>query len=158
MTEQTQPPKSRGRPPKGMTKAEMQTSRVAIEQPREDKNDPPRPRRVAMQARKKLEFIQQDPNYYYRWIQNRDGKLQMAKEAWYGPVKDDKGQEIFRQSGPYPLHLMRLPMKYRLEDEAEKQERVIETIKHESKLKQDEYIPDGRSHVVQKDGDFDPLL
>ncbi len=151
-------PKRRGRPPKGMTKAEMEMSRVQVEQPRETKNDPQRPRRIAMQARKKLDFLHQEPNFYYRWMQDRDGRIDQAKEAGYEFVKDDNGQEIKRQSGPHPLYLMRLPMKWRIEDEAAKQAKVIETIKHESKLKEDEYIPEGHSHVVQKDGDFDPLL
>lgn len=158
MTERKTPGARRGRPPKGMTPAEVEMSRAPVETPREDKNKPVRAKRIGMQQRKKLDYIYQDSKYYYRWMQDRDGRIQHAREAGYEFVTDENGQEIQRRSGPYSLHLMRLPIQYRIEDEKAKQAKVIETIKHESKLKEDEYIPDGQKHVVQKNGDFDPFL
>ncbi len=149
----------RGRPTNTMTAAEIATARVQTTPAREDKNEPDRPVRVPMSAGKRLEYTQLDPDYYYRWMSDKDGRLDQAKQAGYSFAVNEQDQQIMRQSGPNRLFLMKLPMKYRIEDEAAKQARVVETLKKENQLANDEYLPEGRKHALQREADdYDPLM
>ena len=158
MTDQTQPRK-RGRPKNTMTRTEIETSRFDVQPDREDKNDPVRPVRVPMSVGKRLDQTGLDPNFYYRWMNDRDGRLEQAKQAGYDFATDEQNQHITRTSGPNRLHLMKLPMKYRLQDEALKQSKVVKTLQKENELAPDEYLPDGRHHALQREADdYDPLM
>ena len=150
---------TRGRPTNTMTAAEIATARVETQPAREDKNNPVRPVRVPMAAGKRLEYSNLDPNYYYRWMSDKDGRLEQAKQAAYEFALDEKGEHIIRHSGPNRLILMKLPMEYRLEDEKLKQQRVVETLQKENQLAPDEYLPEGRKHALQREADdYDPLM
>lgn len=118
--------------------------------------------RIPMSATMALGNVTQEENFYYRWLQNKDGRLEQARQAGYEPVMKD-GQAIVRNKGAFPMHLMRLPMKYRQQDLDRKAQEVNNTLIEKNKLASDEYIPgqkDGtRSHVLERDrsADFDPL-
>ena len=136
---------------KATTKAEQAHERVQEE-------------RIPMGATFKLGGVTQDPNYFYYWIKNMDGRLAQARQAAYEDVVDEvTGNPIIREGGKYPMHLMRLPMKYRLQDLERKNRLILGNIKEQSKVNEGEYIPgeqDGsRSHVLERDeDDFDPLV
>ena len=120
-----------------------------------------RPRRISMSEGFKLdvpEWCKADKDFYYRWIADRDGRVQRAKQAAYEPVKDpDTGENIvvFHNVN---MHLMKLPAEFRVEDVALKNKKIVDTLKAEQKLKDGEYIPDGRKAPLQRDSDLlDPL-
>lgn len=122
---------------------------------REQERKPVRPPRVQMSGGTRLHYHHKDPNYHYAWIQDRDGKLDQAIQAYYEFVQED-GQKVTRASGPYPLFLMQLENKYWKEDEKLKYDKTCDSLKDEQALGPGEYLPDGRNHALEKD-DYDPL-
>lgn len=109
-----------------------------------------RPTRVPMSNAKKLdvpEHLLDRENFYYRWLQNKESRISQAEAAGYEHVKDEQGNSYTRQSGPYSMHLMKLPIKYRREDEALKKQRVLATMEEEARIGHNEYAPasDGRA-------------
>jgi len=102
------------------------------------------PTRIPMGNAKKLEVPEslKEEGYYYRWFQNREGRISQAKAALYEEVTDEQGNPFTRQSGPFTMHLMRLPQKYRNEDNALKKKRVQATLEAEAQIGQNEYAPD----------------
>ncbi len=103
-----------------------------------------RPRRVSMSNMKKLDIPDnlKEDGFYYRWFQDRDGRLMQAKAAYYEHVVTEQGDNYTRPSGPYTLYLMRLPQEYRDEDNALKKQRVLDTLEAESSIGKGEYAPD----------------
>ena len=77
-----------------------------------------RPERISMSNMKKLDVPKHlmEDGFYYRFIQDRDGRLAQSKSAYYEHVVDEQGNNYCRQSGPYMLYFMRLPQKYRDQD------------------------------------------
>lgn len=126
---------------------------------REDKAHTPkgRPERIPMGSTAKLGYPAHKmvEDYQYRWFQNKEGRIDQAKQAWWEPVIDD-GQPVSRASGAFPMFLMRIEKKYWVEDQKLKHERVIATMQEEQKLNKDEYLPGDKHHVLQKDN-YDPL-
>ena len=120
-----------------------------------DERSPKRPPRVPMSAGKKLDYRNVEEGWHYRWVQDRDGRLDQAKAAYYEFVEED-GNKVVRQSGPHPLFLMRIEQRYYDEDQALKLQAARDRLKSEQTLDDGEYIPDGKSHVLEKD-DYDPL-
>ena len=106
-----------------------------------------RPERISMSNMKKLEIPEgiKEEGFYYRWFQDRDGRLNQAKAAYYQPVVDEQGNSYTRNSGPYTLHLMRLPQQYRDEDNQLKKQRVAATLEAEAHIGQGEYAPDSKT-------------
>ena len=152
-------PKRRGRPRANKTNEQIENSRVELETDRKEAaHAPKRPPRVSMGATLKLEFgeLTADKNYHYRVFSDRDGRIEQAKAAWYEHVKDHNGNNVVRHAGKYPQYLMRIEKKYWEEDQKLKQDQVSSKLREEQRLAADEYIPDGRHHVLQKD-DYDPL-
>lgn len=117
--------------------------------------------RVPMGSTLKLLHHGMDPNYHYRWMSAADGRLEQAQGAWYEFVLDENGDKKKRTKGASTLYLMRLPMKFHLEDQKLKEHRIIDTLNKEQVLQDGEYLPDDRKSVLQKDNaasdDFDPL-
>lgn len=105
-----------------------------------------RPTRVSMGNMKKLEVPAEllEEGFYHRFFQDREGRIAQAKAAYYEFVVDEQGNNYSRQSGPYTLYLMRLPQKYRDEDNALKRERVLATLDEEAQLGANEYAPDDK--------------
>mgnify|MGYP003677245687 CR=1 FL=1 len=116
-----------------------------------------RPERIPMGSTAKLGYPahKMDEGYQYRWFQNKEGRIDQAKQAWWEQVSDE-GKPVTRASGAYPMFLMRIEKKYWVEDQKLKHERVIATMNEEQKLSSDEYLPGDKHHVLQKD-DYDPL-
>ncbi len=158
MIEATQP-KKRGRPRADKTQAQADNSRVDLELDRtEQAHSAKRPPRVAMGASLKLGYHGEmdTENYHYRWVSDRDGRTQQALQAWYEHVKDHNGDNVVRHVGAYAQFLMRVEKKYWDEDQKLKQDKLAAKLQQEQKLKADEYLPDDRHHVLEKD-DYDPL-
>lgn len=124
------------------------------------KENQARPPRVTMSAGFKLEIpveFKNDEEYYYRWIADREGRVERARQAYYEHVKDARGNDIVVKH-EVDMYLMRLPMEYREEDIALKDSKVVDTLKAEQKLGNGEYIPEGNKAPLQRDSDLlDPL-
>ncbi len=108
-----------------------------------------RPARISMNNMKKLELppgVMVD-GYYYRWFQDKEGRISQAKAAYYETVTNEQGDGWIRQSGPFSMHLMRLKQEYRDEDNALKKKRVLATLEEEAAIGPGEYAPteDGRA-------------
>ena len=149
----------RGRPAAHLKQSDAENSRVDLELTRDDAaHSASRPPRVPMSATLKLEFpgLCDDPNYHYRVISDRDGRIEQAKQAWYEHVKDHSGNNAVRHAGLYAQYLMKIEKKYWNEDQKLKQDKVSGKLRAEQKLASDEYLPDGRHHALQKD-EYDPL-
>lgn len=103
-----------------------------------------RPKRISMNNMKKLEVPDSlmEAGYYYRWFQDRDGRVSQAHAAYYEHVVDEQGNNYSRQSGPYTMYLMRLRQEYRNEDNKLKKERVAATLESEAQIGHNEYAPD----------------
>lgn len=105
-----------------------------------------RPARISMGNMKKLDVPagMLEEGFYYRFFQDREGRIAQAKSAYYEFVVDEQGNNYSRQSGPYTLYLMRLPQEYRDEDNALKRKRVLATLDEEAQLGSNEYAPDDK--------------
>lgn len=141
-------------------KAKVQRGRTGVNLPpaMQDKNqvsatreaaahDAGRPRRISMSNMKKLDIPEgiMEKGYYYRWFQDKDGRIQQAKAAYYEHVTDEQGNNFTRNSGPYTLYLMRLRQEYRDEDNLLKRQRVAATLEAEAHIGAGEYAPDPRT-------------
>ena len=106
-----------------------------------------RPARISMNNMKKLEIpdSMMEDGYYYRWFQDKDGRISQAKAAYYEHVVDEQGTNFTRDSGPYTMHLMRLKQEYRDEDNALKRKRVADTMEKEAFIGEGEYAPDRKT-------------
>jgi hypothetical protein len=141
---------TRGRPRSGIKDDTAIAQGAELGNPR-DPNKSVRPPRVRMQQGENLSILGiklDNDNFYHRWFQEdptRPGRVDAAKAAYYEPVKDDEGNAIVRNSGAGKMHLMRIPLEYRLEDEAVKREQVKRTLGEQTKLGPNEYAPDKRS-------------
>lgn len=103
-----------------------------------------RPERISMNNMKKLEIPANliEEGFYYRWFQDRNGRISKAHAAYYEHVVDEQGNNLCCQSGPYMMYAMRLPQKYRDEDNKLKKERVAATLETEAQIGHNEYAPD----------------
>lgn len=103
-----------------------------------------RPTRISMNNMKKLGIPDSlmEKGYYYRWFQDRDGRINQAQAAYYEHVVDEQGNNYSRPSGPYSLYLMRLRQEYRDEDNVLKKKRVQATLEQEAQIGPNEYAPD----------------
>jgi len=103
-----------------------------------------RPKRVSMNNMKKLDVSEglMEDGYYYRWFQDRDGRIAQAQSAYYEFVTDEQGNNTTRQSGPYTMQFMRLRQEYRDEDLAAKKAAVKATLETEAGIGHNEYAPD----------------
>ena len=124
--------------------AAMQTDGLTSGSREETAHSAGRPARISMGNMKKLEVPSSllEDGYYHRWFQDRDGRISRAQAAFYEHVVDEQGNNYSRPSGPYSMHLMRLPMKYREEDLELKRKRVAATLESEAAIGADEYAPD----------------
>lgn len=106
-----------------------------------------RPGRISMSNMKKLEIPEslKEEGYYYRFFQDRDGRLAQAKAAYYEHVTDEQGNNFTRPSGPYTMYAMRLKQEYRDQDLALKKARVQATLEAEAGIGANEYAPDSKT-------------
>lgn len=150
----------RARPSNAVTASMADNSQVAMEVPREDKRKAKRPARVPMVAGVKLGIPNMDlENYHYAWIQDQKGQIESALAAWYEFHMVD-GQKYVRASGAFPLYAMKLARQYKEEDDELKHKQTLGTLQKQQILAPGEYVPgaeEGRTHVLEKDDDYDPL-
>lgn len=157
MTEETtqqEAPKAAAKKPAKKANSKTENNSRATEA----KKPANRPARVAMVAGAKLTIpsdFQNDDKNHYRWFADDAGRINQAEAAYYEKVADEKGNVIMRK-GPVDMYLMRLPMKYRIEDLELKKQAVKGKMIEEQKLGDGEYVPEGRKHAIQKE-DIDPL-
>lgn len=155
---------TRGRSTASLPPAQAMSDQGAGIQSREEKaHSPGRPERVSMNNSLKLDFPDghKEDGFYYRWFQDRNGRVNQAKAAYYEHVTDEAGNNLTRQSGPYTMYLMRLEEKYRDEDNRLKKKRVAATLEKEAAIGPGEYAPDqetgraegGKSAVSSKESD-----
>lgn len=97
-----------------------------------------RPKRTPIGRRNVLTVDKRDPNYYYRFVNDVDGRLQMFEEAGYEAVKEPTqvgdpragdasqlGSTVRKPVGDgKSAVLMRIPKEYYEEDQAAKEERL----------------------------------
>lgn len=127
--------------------------------PRKSDRPTQRPPRVRMTAGGKLFYPEhlKDDNYAYRWFEDKPGRLLQAEAAYWEPVLHEDGTQ-WMVPGPKNMYLKRIPKEYFEEDKKLKEQRIVNTMKEENKLGEDEYIPEGRSGAIQQDSDLhDPL-
>lgn len=123
--------------------------------------------RIPMSDTFVLGGISKEDGFYYRWVQDRDARVEQCLQGGYEGARNGTGQVIIRKKGAYPMVLMRIPNKYRKEDLAKKRERVNNELRSKNVVDRSgiapEYIPgeeDGtRKFVIERDrtADFDPL-
>jgi hypothetical protein len=103
-----------------------------------------RPPRVSMHNTLKLHIPSNlmEEDYYYRWFQDKDGRINQAKAAYYEHVVDEQGNNLTIQSGPYTMYAMKLRQQYRDEDNMLKKQRVAATLEAEAEIRPGEYAPD----------------
>lgn len=124
---------------------------------REDKahKSKKRPERVPMSAGNKLhipEHLKED-GYFYYWAIDRKGAIEQMEAAWYERVKDDRGEDLTVPAGKGETHYaMKIKQEYHDEDIAKQQQRNIDaTTKMAQKLNEDEYVPQGRQNVMERE-------
>ncbi len=151
-------PKPRVRPRNSTKPSDAQNSKVDLTQSRADAaHNPERPPRVPMGATLKLSFpgLAEDPDFHYRVISERDGRLHQAIRAGYEYVVDCDSNNAMHP-GFTDQYLMKIPMEWYKQDQKLKQDKLAGKLADEQVLQKDEYLPDGRHHVLQRD-DYDPL-
>lgn len=73
-----------------------------------------------------------DKDKYHRFIADRDGRIEKAKQAWYDFVVDENGVNITRSSKGTKLYLMALDKTYRASDVKLKEEQYHASISQEA--------------------------
>lgn len=116
-----------------------------------------RPKRTPLGQRARLAFKDQDPNFMYRIINDKDDRLAEAQEAGYEFVTGDAklGDPRAAEGGAVDSRiskpvgngvrgfLMRIPKKFYDEDQAEKMKEVVKTEEAIAKPKGDDQYGDG---------------
>jgi len=158
----TQSTKPRGRPRSDKTTTQIANSRVGLEVDRiEEAHSAGRPPRVSMSSGLSLLLphgLVDESKFHCRWFSEKDGRVLQSYGAYWEHVKDHQGNNIVRHKGLYNMFLMKIDIKYWENDQKLKADKVSATLKKEQTLADDEYVPKGRHHVLQKDNDdYDPL-
>ena len=118
-------------------------------------NPKQRPERVPMSAGNKLHIPEhlKEEGYFYYWAIDRKGAIEQMEAAWYERVKDDRGEDLTVPGGKGETHYaMKIKQEYYDEDIAKQQQRNIDaTTKMAQKLSEDEYVPQGRQNVMERE-------
>ena len=114
-----------------------------------------RPARVPLSAGNKLHIpahLKED-GYFYYWAIDRKGMIEQMEAAYYEKVLGDDKKPLTVPAGGGETHYaMRIEQRYHDEDMAAQQKKNIDaTAKQAQSLAPDEYVPMGRSEVVQKE-------
>lgn len=122
-----------------------------------------RPERVPMGAlRAYVDYPEhlKDPDFFYYFVADVGGNIELRKAAGYDFVYNEDGSKYIRTGKDgVDMVLMRQPMEYRNEDLLLKREQSSAIVRAEQKLQPGEYLPEGRTSKMQKDSDFiDPML
>ena len=114
-----------------------------------------RPARVPMTGGNKLtipEHLKRE-GYQYYWAIDRKGMIEQMEAAWWEKVKNDEGEFLTVPAGAGETHYaMCIEQKYYDEDMARQQKQNIETTNKQAQLLgEDEYVPQGRSKVTERE-------
>jgi hypothetical protein len=114
-----------------------------------------RPERVPMTAGNKLHVPEnlKEEGYFYYWPVDRKGMIEQMEAAWFERVKNERGEDVTIPAGKGETHyLMKIKQEYHDEDIEKQQQRNIDaTAKMAQKLNEDEYIPQGRQNVMERE-------
>lgn len=114
-----------------------------------------RPERIPMSAGNKLSAPKREGYQRYWAITGPDhpGKIEQMRAAWWDFVLDEDGQKIEQPAGKGNTHvLMEIEQQYYDEDMARQQQRSLDaTQSNIQALGEDEYVPQGRNSVVERD-------
>jgi hypothetical protein len=114
-----------------------------------------RPERIPMSAGNKLHIPEQlkEEGYFYYWAVDRKGMIEQMEAAWYERVKNERGEDLTVPAGKGETHYcMKIKQEYHDEDIEKQQQRNIDaTAKMAQKLNEDEYIPQGRQNVMERE-------
>jgi hypothetical protein len=114
-----------------------------------------RPERIPMTAGNKLHIPEQlkEEGYFYYWAVDRKGMIEQMEAAWYERVKNERGEDLTVPAGKGETHYcMKIKQEYHDEDIEKQQQRNIDaTAKMAQKLNEDEYIPQGRQNVMERE-------
>lgn len=114
-----------------------------------------RPDRVPLNQQFRLSIpkgIKED-GFVYRYIRATAERIESFEAAYWEPVKDGAGKQVRKASGMSYLLLYRIEEKFYLEDLKAKEERPINLLVEQAKLKKgnkysSEYVPEGQQSVV----------
>jgi hypothetical protein len=114
-----------------------------------------RPERIPMSAGNKLHIPEQlkEEGYFYYWAVDRKGMIEQMEAAWYERVKNERGEDLTVPAGKGETHYcMKIKQEYHDEDIEKQQQRNIDaTAKMAQKLNEDEYVPQGRQNVMERE-------
>jgi hypothetical protein len=114
-----------------------------------------RPERIPMTAGNKLHVPEhlKEEGYFYYWPVDRKGMIEQMEAAWFERVKNERGEDVTIPAGKGETHyLMKIKQEYHDEDIQKQQQRNIDaTAKMAQKLNEDEYIPQGRQNVMERE-------
>lgn len=136
----------------GVTQEEAITQGLQTGDPR-DPNQGKRAKRIPMSAGMNLEVYESgldDGEFYFHWIAeqpSRGGRLEKAKQAGYEHVTGSDGTPVSRRTGPGIMYLMKLPMEYRLEDEARKRAISEAKMDEQNRIGRNEYAPTAKGRA-----------
>jgi hypothetical protein len=94
-----------------------------------------------------------EEGYFYYWPVDRKGMIEQMEAAWFERVKNERGEDVTIPAGKGETHyLMKIKQEYHDEDIEKQQQRNIDaTAKMAQKLNEDEYIPQGRQNVMERE-------
>ncbi len=114
-----------------------------------------RPARVPMSAGGKLNVPEdlKKEGYQYYWQVDRPGVIEQMERAWWEKVTDSRGGHVTVPGGSgETLYLMHIEQKYYDEDMETQQKRNIDaTAKQAQALGEEEYVPMGKTSVVERE-------
>jgi len=153
--------KRKTRSDKGIARRPQTTAEAAVSttvsRETEAHGNEERPERISVGARiEKLAAIAgpyleldddgQEVNWHYLFCEdNLSGNLERYKRGWYEIITDERGEPITYPSGQFRMILLKIPMKYYLEDRALLEKATSDRIKKEIVIGKDEYAPDAQN-------------
>lgn len=118
-----------------------------------------RKKRIRIGKQQKLDVIAlpfKKAGYYYRFVLDRPGRVEVMKLAEYEFVLDGNGKHVTFPSGSNHLHLMFLPQIFRDDDLKERREEINNRLARELEVGAEEYVPDDAKGVLTAGESFDP--
>jgi len=114
-----------------------------------------RPERIPMSAGNKLHVPEslKKEGYQQYWQVDTPGVIEQMEAAWWEKVKNSRGEHVtVPAGGGDTLYLMQIEQKYYDEDIERQQKLNIDTTRKQAQtLGEEEYVPDGRKEVVERE-------
>ncbi len=101
-------------------------------------------------------YLRTHTNCYLRFAIDKPGRLEQYLSAGYEFVTDSNGKKVTFPSGSNHLYLMKLPLEFRKEDLAAREEEISSRLMQELQPHPDEYVPEGQESALTVTGAFTP--